>query len=123
MLTYLKERIREVLTGSSDAIVVRVFGRDLDTLHAKASELRAEMEGIEGIIDLPEAVAKVTEADGILLSPGMMTHCGSVFGSRGAPLAIIRLNCSTVFCEQWTYHEARTAQVSTPAEAMAMKTV
>ena len=27
--TYLKERIREVLTGSSDAIVVRIFGPDL----------------------------------------------------------------------------------------------
>jgi CzcA family heavy metal efflux pump len=52
VLTYLKERIREVLTGSSDAIVVRIFGNDLHTLHAKASELRAEMEGIEGIIDL-----------------------------------------------------------------------
>ena len=35
LLTYLKERIREVLTGTSDAIVVRIFGRDLHTLHAQ----------------------------------------------------------------------------------------
>jgi Cu/Ag efflux pump CusA len=27
--TYLKERIREVLTGSSDEIVVRILGDDL----------------------------------------------------------------------------------------------
>jgi CzcA family heavy metal efflux pump len=52
VLTYLKERIREVLTGSSDAIVVRIFGQDLHTLHAKASELRDEMEKVEGIVDL-----------------------------------------------------------------------
>jgi CzcA family heavy metal efflux pump len=52
VLTYLKERIREVLTGTSDAIVVRIFGQDLHTLHEKASELREEMEKIEGIVDL-----------------------------------------------------------------------
>jgi CzcA family heavy metal efflux pump len=52
VLTYLKERIREVLTGSSNAIVVRIFGQDLHTLHEKASELRKEMAKIEGVIDL-----------------------------------------------------------------------
>jgi CzcA family heavy metal efflux pump len=52
VLTYLKERIREVLTGTSQAIVVRIFGEDLDTLHETASALREKMEGIEGIIDL-----------------------------------------------------------------------
>ena len=30
--TYLKERIREVLTGAGEAIVVRIFGPDLETL-------------------------------------------------------------------------------------------
>jgi CzcA family heavy metal efflux pump len=52
VLTYLKERIREVLTGSSSAIVVRVYGEDLHILHAKASELREQMEKIDGVIDL-----------------------------------------------------------------------
>lgn len=52
VLTYLKERIREVLTGSSNAIVVRIFGEDLNVLHEKASELRDVMEKIEGVIDL-----------------------------------------------------------------------
>jgi CzcA family heavy metal efflux pump len=52
VLTYLKERIREVLTGSSNAIVIRIYGQDLDVLHDVASELRDEMEGIAGVIDL-----------------------------------------------------------------------
>ena len=50
--TYLKERIREVLTGTSDAIVVRIFGEDLDVLRAKADEVFTALDQIEGIVDL-----------------------------------------------------------------------
>jgi CzcA family heavy metal efflux pump len=49
--TYLKERIREVLTGSSDALVVRVFGDDLDTLHAQAEKVMTAMEGVDGLVE------------------------------------------------------------------------
>ena len=49
--TYLKERIREVLTGSSDAIVVRIFGQDLDLLREKATEVEEILRGIEGVVD------------------------------------------------------------------------
>ena len=49
--TYLKERIREVLTGSSHPIVIRIYGEDLDVLRAKADELVAELSEIEGITD------------------------------------------------------------------------
>ena len=52
VLTYLKERIREVLTGSSEAITVRIYGPDLGTLHETAEELRDAMSGIDGLIDL-----------------------------------------------------------------------
>ena len=38
--TYLNERIDEVLTGSSDPIVVRIFGNDLDVLRQQADEVR-----------------------------------------------------------------------------------
>ncbi|HYY07728.1 MAG TPA: efflux RND transporter permease subunit, partial [Actinomycetota bacterium] len=49
--TYLKERIREVLTGSSDAIVVRIFGEDLGTLQEKAQEIQGVLGSIPGVID------------------------------------------------------------------------
>ncbi|MDQ5854126.1 MAG: efflux RND transporter permease subunit, partial [Chloroflexota bacterium] len=52
--TYLKERIKEVLTGTSETVVVRIFGPDLDVLHAKAEEVKQALAGIEGIIDLHE---------------------------------------------------------------------
>ena len=37
LLTYLKERIKEVLTGAGASIVVRVYGPDLEGLRAKAA--------------------------------------------------------------------------------------
>ena len=49
--TYLKERIREVLTGSSDAIVVRIFGEDLGVLQGKAHEVAEVLGAIDGVID------------------------------------------------------------------------
>lgn len=52
VLTYLKERIREVLTGTSEAIVIRIYGPDLEVLRTKAKEVEDRLEGIEGIIDL-----------------------------------------------------------------------
>ncbi len=50
--TYLKERIREVLTGSSDTVVIRIYGQDLEVLREKAEEVLAALEGIDGIADL-----------------------------------------------------------------------
>jgi CzcA family heavy metal efflux pump len=50
--TYLKERIREVLTGSSDAVVVRIYGEDLQTLRDKAAEVEEAFKKIPGLIDI-----------------------------------------------------------------------
>ncbi len=52
VLTYLKERIKEVLTGASATVVVRIFGEDLDVLRAKALEVSKSIEGVEGVVDL-----------------------------------------------------------------------
>jgi Cu/Ag efflux pump CusA len=53
--TYLKERIREVLTGTSDAIVVRIYGRDLKVLEQKATEVKQALSTVPGIIDLHQS--------------------------------------------------------------------
>lgn len=50
--TYLKERIREVLTGTSEAIVVRIFGTDLDVLGQKAAEVKEALSKVPGIVEL-----------------------------------------------------------------------
>ena len=50
--TYLKERSKEVLSGTSYSIVVRLFGPDMDGLRAKAKEVEKVMTGVEGVTDL-----------------------------------------------------------------------
>ena len=49
--TYLRERVKEVLSGASESIVVRVFGPDVDVLTTKAEEIAAEMASIDGFVD------------------------------------------------------------------------
>ena len=49
--TYLKERIREVLTGSSETIVVQIFGDDLDVAardrRARSRTMMADVDGVD----------------------------------------------------------------------------
>jgi len=48
VLTYPKQRIDNLLTGSGDGLVVRVYGQDLDVLRSKAEEVRQLLTGIDG---------------------------------------------------------------------------
>jgi CzcA family heavy metal efflux pump len=50
--TYLKERIREVLTGGGHALIIRLYGPDLNVLRSSAESIEAAMKDIEGIADL-----------------------------------------------------------------------
>ena len=52
VLTYLRERVKEVLTGTSASIVVRIYGSDLTVLQAKAKEVGLLLANVEGISDL-----------------------------------------------------------------------
>ena len=88
VLTYLKERIKEVLTGAGATVVVRTFGPDLPVLRAKAQEISKTIEGIEGVTNLkvetqvlvpqldirvrPDAAARVG------LSPGDIRRAAAV---------------------------------------------
>ena len=78
--TYLKERIREVLTGAGEAIVVRIYGPDLQVLRDKAEEVRQAMSGISGVaalhkelmVEVPQVQVqvKLEEAQRYGLKPG-----------------------------------------------------
>ncbi|MFC2161443.1 efflux RND transporter permease subunit [Acidobacteriota bacterium] len=52
LLTYLRERIKEVLTGSSATLVIRIYGENLDILREKAEEIRLTIEDVKGVVDL-----------------------------------------------------------------------
>jgi CzcA family heavy metal efflux pump len=50
--TYLRERIKEVLTGTHESIVVRIFGPELPGLRSLADEVQHALAGINGLVDL-----------------------------------------------------------------------
>src|SRR5262249_11089249 len=58
LLTYLQERIKEVLSAARASIVLRIYGPDLDTLRQKAQLVRRAIEGgggrdkVEGVVEL-----------------------------------------------------------------------
>ncbi len=82
LLTYLTERIKEVLTGTSASIVVRVFGPDMDQLRATAAEIESVIKPIDGVTTLkvePQVLVpqiaidmKIDEATQFGLTPGVL---------------------------------------------------
>ena len=50
--TYLKERIREVLTGAKQAVVVRIYGDDINVLRESAEKVQAALDGLNGLTSL-----------------------------------------------------------------------
>ncbi|WP_374687093.1 efflux RND transporter permease subunit [Promineifilum sp.] len=78
--TYLKERIREVLTGSSHPIVIRIFGSDLNVLREKAAEIEEKISQVDGLVephvelllDIPQIQVEVdlAKAEQYGLKPG-----------------------------------------------------
>lgn len=49
LLTFLRERIKEVLTGASASVVVRIFGPELDQLRAHAAEVGEALKDVPGV--------------------------------------------------------------------------
>ena len=50
--TYLKERIKEVLTGAGASVVVRIYGPELAVLRAKGKEVEKAIADVPGIVNL-----------------------------------------------------------------------
>jgi CzcA family heavy metal efflux pump len=78
--TYLRDRVKEVLTGVSDSVVVRIYGDDLHALEEKADEVLAMMQRVDGALDpkkelhtfIPQVNVKVdlARAQGYGVKPG-----------------------------------------------------
>jgi CzcA family heavy metal efflux pump len=67
--TYLRERIKEVLTGSSESIVVRIYGPDLATLRETAHDIEERIADIDGVIDAHASLQ--TDLPHILVEPDL----------------------------------------------------
>jgi CzcA family heavy metal efflux pump len=76
VLTYLKERIKEVLTGSGATVVVRIYGPDMATLRSKAAEVASAIKDVDGVADLKvESQVLVPQLD-VRLKPEAAANLG-----------------------------------------------
>lgn len=74
--TYLQERMKEVLTGASGSIVVRVYGPDLDTLRDRAAAIGAALSTVKGVGNLKvEPQVNVAQLE-IALDPEALARFG-----------------------------------------------
>jgi DhnA family fructose-bisphosphate aldolase class Ia len=74
---------------------------------------------IAGMTDLKKTAGKINPCvDGILLSPGMIRHLRPVFNFKGAPIPIVRINWSSVYCFHWNYNESYSVIAQTVDEAV-----
>ncbi|HEX5808978.1 MAG TPA: efflux RND transporter permease subunit, partial [Anaerolineales bacterium] len=114
--TYLKERIREVLTGSSDTVVIRIYGQDLHELDRKADEVRAALEGIPGIVDLKkelhmeqpqiEVEVDLAKAQAYGLKPGDVRRAAA-FLIQGEEIGDLFFGAKIYGVNVWTPKSAR----------------
>jgi CzcA family heavy metal efflux pump len=80
LMTYTKKVVDDTVTGSSSPVTVRIYGHELDILHAKAEEVRQALGGIGGITsprvelqtqeDIIEVEVDLAAAQGYGLKPG-----------------------------------------------------
>ena len=114
--TYLKERIREVLTGSSHPIVIRVYGEELGILRAKADEIVEKLSKIEGltelhsefIVDIPQIEVEVdlSKAEAYGLKPGDVRRATS-YMLAGEEVGDIHVVNRTYDVNVWSTPESR----------------
>lgn len=89
--TYLKERSKEVLTGTSASIVVRLFGPDQDVLRAKGKEIEAVMATVPGVVNLKVEPQVLVPQVQVKLRPDAVERYGLTPGQvRRATTTLLR---------------------------------
>src|SRR5438270_200139 len=116
--TYLAERIEETISGSGSAIVVRIFGPDLDKLRTKADEVAATMSKVNGVTDLtpelqtdvPNVVVQVdlAKAEKFGLKPGDVRRQASTL-VEGEEVGDIYRNAKTYDVNVWSIPNTRSS--------------
>lgn len=93
VLTYLKERIKEVISGGGGAIVIRLFGPNLDELRQKAHQIEKEVSSVSGVAQLQvEQQVEVPQIE-VTLKPEAALRYGVTAGDvRRAAMAMVRGN-------------------------------
>jgi CzcA family heavy metal efflux pump len=119
--TYLGERIEEVVAGSSDAIVVRIFGSDFRRLRTEAAEVQASLStipGIEGLhtelaLDVPHVQVRpsLAKAARVGLKPGDIRRAAATLVA-GDEVSDIHRDTKVYDVMAWSVPRVRTSLTS-----------
>ena len=114
--TYLRERIKEVLTGAGESVVVRLSGPELGGLRAEAQNVYENLKDIPGLVDLHveqqvdvpqiQIRAKLDAAAKHGLKPGDIRRATAVFVS-GLEVSDIRRDGRVYGVWLWTPESIR----------------
>lgn len=89
VLTYLRERIKEVLTGTSATIVVRIYGSDLAILERTADEVYRSIADVRGIADLKVQPQTLVPQVEVKFRPAAAAQFGLVPGDIRQPVTTL----------------------------------
>ncbi len=105
LLTYLKEAIKEVLTGSGGSIVVRVFGSDLAVLRGKAQDVKTAIENVAGVINLQVEAQVLVPQLQVRLRPDAAARFGLTGGQvrRAVDTLVKGTKVGQIFYDQMSF--------------------
>ncbi len=123
LLTYLKERIKEVLTGASATVVVRIFGPDMAVLRDKAQEVNKAMTGVPGITSLKVEPQVLVPQVQVRLKSEAAANFGLTPGQvrRAATTLVKGLKVGEVYREQKVYDVAVWGDATVRADLQALR--
>jgi CzcA family heavy metal efflux pump len=74
--TYLQERVKEVLTGASGSLVVRIYGTDLDVLRERGADIAKMIGTIPGVTNLKLEPQVIVPQVSVTLKPSAAASLG-----------------------------------------------
>ncbi len=100
--TYSGERVREILTGTGDDVVVRLYGEDLGVLSAQAERVRRAISGTDGMAGARTVLPAAEPTVEVQVDLGRAQQHGIKPGDvrRAATTLLSGINVGSLFEEQ-----------------------
>ena len=100
-------RMSRLFSGGQNAVIV-------------AADHGQTIGPVEGLRDFPAAMAKLREADGVLMAPFMSMFTGDLFYGKNGPAMVLRLNWCSGLALPWGYADSKTVPLVSVEEALAL---
>lgn len=125
LLTYLTERIKEVLSGTSATIVVRIYGPDLAELRESAQRVAAKIKDVDGVTTLKVEPQVLVPHIAVRIRPEAAARFGMSPGSilRSAMTLINGLRVGEIYEDQKIFGVAVWGTPHVRSDAIALRSL